>query len=627
MSYSKRWQNILLLLLVVFGLVYSLPNLYPEKPAVVIRAPSGQYLAGKETSDLISKTGLKYSKIIYENQDGKKYSKLDPTNQSLKKIILIHSSVDDQVKMKDQITSLLETKHSDYIVAMNLLSDLPKWMKWIHAKPLKRGLDLQGGIHLLLNVDVDSLSNRNQDRLFNEIKESLMQHRVHNNGLTLNEKNEIIFSFRDTVDLENAFQFLTKTFGQLRLEKNDLSIIATTPHQNDDAQINIAVNQTKNIIERRVNELGVSEAVVQREGKNQISVDLPGIQDIAKAKDLIGKGATVKFFLVDPNLTNPNESHPNRTLVYDQNGERPLWIKNDVILSGDQITHASASVNEKMEHIIQVTPTGDTHKFRTATRDNIHQRLAIVYYENKSTYDPSTGKIIKDTKRKPYYLSAPVIQQQLIGAFSITGMQTAEQAQDLALLIRSGSMPTPIAFAEELMIGPSMGAQNIKMGLNSLLLGLGLVVVFMASYYRLFGLIANIGLIFNVLLTLASLSLIGATLTLPGIAGIVLGVGMAVDANVLINERIREELRLGVSPKAAIQIGYEKAFATIVDANVTTLIVALVLFGLGSGVVKGFAITLSIGLLASMITAVTFTRVIVNRIYRNHSKPQISIGI
>jgi preprotein translocase subunit SecD len=393
------------------------------------------------------------------------------------------------------------------------------------------------------------------------------------------------------------------------------------------------IDQAMSILRNRVNELGVSEAVVQRQGKHHISVDLPGIQDTARAKELIGKTASLRFQLADTKhdvTAALNGAVPANSRIYYDEHKRPVLLKNDIILKGSAITYAIALFREGRAAVNIRLGGGGESLFHRITAEHIGQPLAVIYTEIKPEKKLINGKTITIHKKHERVISLATIQSALGNNFDITGLHNLKYAQNLALLLRSGALAAPVDIIEELTIGPSLGKANIDKGIYSLLIGSLIVIVFMALYYRLFGLVADLALLLNIVFIMAILSILGATLTLPGIAGIVLTVGMAVDANVLINERIREELRHGMSALASIQAGYDKAFSTIVDANVTTLIVAVVLFSLGSGSVKGFAITLIIGLLASMITSIFFTRAVINLIYNaRHKKApkKISIGI
>jgi preprotein translocase subunit SecD len=454
-------------------------------------------------------------------------------------------------------------------------------------------------------------------------------------GLQFQKPGNIVIQFRDIENLNQAYNSLPNQYRDYTFTKNTdagrFELIATL-NQTAIANIaNYAVDQNMAILTKRVNELGVSEAVVQRQGQNEISIDLPGVQDTARAKEILGKTATLKWQLVDTDNDAAAAASTGITPLGDKlyfYENQPILIKNQVILRGDSITYATASMGENGRPAVNIRlGGGGENQFARVTAENVGKPLSVIYVETNPQTQVINGKTVTTRKQTERVINVATIQSALTNNFEITGLSSAKYAQDLALLLRSGALTAPVAIIQERTVGPSLGAANIQKGVMSLIIGTALVVLFMILYYRLFGLIADLALVLNLVFIVAILSLLGATLTLPGIAGIVLTVGMAVDANVLIFERIREELRLGMSPQASIHTGYERAFVTIVDANVTTLIVALILFALGSGSVKNFAITLTIGILTSMVTANFFTRAIVNLIYGGRSVKWLSIGI
>lgn len=601
----KPWQYTCLIVIVVLSVIYAIPNLYPQYPAIEFKPKPGLEL----DVNVIEKVKA----TLKENKLGVK--SIDRDNKT---VTVIFNTVDDQINARDLLTPLL---HKNYLTSLNLVSNIPAWLESIGAHPMKLGLDLQGGVHFLLELDTRDIQKKQAISNITELKKSLQNEKIRYKSIHENTEGSLTIDMRDEDYLEKALKLISKQYPLLTVKKLDKSsrIILTNESKEYEKTIDYAIAQTINSLNNRINELGVSEAIVQREGLTKISVDLPGIQDIARAKDLIGKTATIRFHIV-----NSNQSNKETITTTDEYGSN-LDIDKDPVLTGDSITFATASVRDGFP-IVQIRlGGGNESKFYDATRANIGNRMAVIYSELKSYTDPNTGLRKKVLEEK--IISAPHIQDALRNEFQISGLKTHEEAQNLALLLRSGSLYAPVEIIEELTIGPSMGQENIDKGLKSLGIGAVLILIFMTIYYRLFGLVANLGLAFNLLLTVTVLSVIGATLTLPGIAGVVLGIGMAVDANVLINERIREELRNGMTPISSISSGYDKAFATIVDANVTTLIVALILFGLGSGTVKGFAITLTIGLMASMFTAIFFTRAIIGLIYSYGRHHRISIGI
>jgi len=599
----KPWQYSCLAVVIVLSIIYAIPNLYQQHPSIEFKPKPGYEL---EESIITQAKQLLNDKQI----------KILSTQTNEQTVSLIFNSVDDQINAKDILSPLL---YNNYLTSLNLVSSVPKWLKFFRATPMKLGLDLQGGVHFLLELDTRDIKKKQSSSSMSELKTHLQKENIRYTDISENEEGKVTIKLRNHEFLEQALNLISKNYPKLVVSKSDeanqLYIISESKEY--EQTIDYAIAQTITSLNNRINELGVSEAVVQREGLTKISVDLPGIQDIARAKDLIGKTATIRFHIV-------NNKGKNTMHTKDEYGS-DLEIDTKPVLTGDSITFATASMRDGFP-IVQIRLGGGNESaFYEATRSNIGNRMAVIYSELKSITNPKTG--IKEKKLEEKVISAPVIQDALRNEFQISGLKTNEEAQNLALLLRSGSLYAPVEIIEELTIGPSMGQENIEKGIRSLAIRGLLILLFMSIYYRLFGLVANLGLVFNLLLTITVLSVIGATLTLPGIAGIVLGIGMAVDANVLINERIREELRNGMTPLSSISAGYDKAFATIVDANVTTLIVALILFGLGSGTVKGFAITLTIGLMASMFTAIFFTRAIIGLFYSYGKYHKISIGI
>lgn len=609
------WKYVLLSLVMVIAFIYALPNLYSEDPSVEV---SGVLSAGIEQ---------KIEKVL--NNANLPFKSMAREGSSL--LRLRFNNTDAQLKAKDQIKALLG---NDYTVALNLTPSTPKWLQAWHAEPMKQGLDLRGGIHFLLEVDIQGVINRRLEGSLKNIGQDLRKDRVRYYGLSIVNKDQIRLRFRNAQSLEDGYKILKTSQNNLVISRQDEKLELTAqlmPSELNTIRQN-TIEQTMSILRNRVNELGVGEAVVQQQGATRIAVDLPGIQDAARAKQILGGTATLEFHMVDskqdPALVQQTGVVPIGTKLYSLRGQ-PLLLKRQVVLSGDSITSAVSGFDQQSATPsvnIQLGGGGET-LFTEVTRNNIGQRMAIVFVETKTSSDLVDGKVVHKSKKTERVISAPVVQSALGSSFQITGLTSAEEARDLSLLLRAGALPAAIYPVEERTVGPSLGKENVERGLISLEVGMLLIVITMLIYYRLFGLIANIALFFNLVLLVACLSIIDATLTLPGIAGIVLTVGMAVDTNVLIYERIREELRNGMPPQAAIYAGYERAFSTIIDANVTTLIVAVVLFAVGTGAVKGFAVTLTIGLLTSMLTGITYTRAMVNLIYGGRRIKRLSIGI
>ena len=537
---------------------------------------------------------------------------------------------EDQLRTQDLIQASLG---SNYTVALNLADRTPHWLHSIGAKPMKLGLDLRGGIHFLLQVDAAAMLKEQQSSDMHNMGMALRQAKIRYAGLSTSSSGEIGIQFRDKTALDQALTLLKKDYPdyQFNVTNQDNLIRASLSKSAQQKTEEYAVTQNIGILSNKINELGVSEPVIQQQGKNQISVDLPGIQDAARAKAIIGKVATIRLQMVD---MEHDAAEAARTGVIPVGfslyfyESRPILLKNEIVLRGRSILNASSVTDENGRPSVSVRVGGsDVSLFNQITRENIGKPMATVYLEVESVKKMVNGKVVMEHKQSAKIINIATIQSALGTNFQITGLDSARYAQDLALQLRSGAYLAPVNFIQERLVGPSLGKENIRQGVLSLEVGTLLVVLFMVLYYRLFGLFADLALILNTVFIVAIMSLLEATLTLPGIAGIVLTVGMAVDANVLINERIREELRNGLSPQASIHAGYARAFSTIVDSNVTTLIVAVILFILGTGSVQSFAITLSIGLLTSMVTAIFFTRALVNLTYGRRTVKRLSIGI
>lgn len=613
------WKNIALICVVVVGFLYAIPNLYSEDPAIQI---SSQAQAPVEPADiegrakeLLNEANLSYRSMLYSNEH----------------LEIRFASTDTQLVAQDVLKNGLG---QGYTVALNLAPATPLWLTRIGALPMKQGLDLRGGVHLLLEVDVDSVISRRYEGLMKNIGQNLRESGIRYTGIRYVADKGINIVFRTPDSMEKAYNDIKSNYSALTFSKSTptstLTATLSSSEMNDVRQTTI--EQTMSILRNRVNELGVGEAIVQQQGATRVAVDLPGLQDAARAKQILGGTATLQFYLVDQEhdaqVAKQTGAVPVNTKLYMMDGQ-PILLKRQLVLSGDSITSAVSSFDQQTaSHAVQIQLGGGGERFFTkVTRDNVGKRMAIVFVETKTSMQTINNINKRVTRREEKVISAPVIQNALGNNFQITGLQDAKEASTLSLLLRAGALPTVIYPVEERIVGPSLGKENIKRGLISLEVGMGLILLLMCVYYHFFGLVANIALFLNLILLSALLSLIGATLTLPGIAAFVLTVGMAVDANVLIYERIREELRNGMSPQAAIYAGYERAFATIIDANVTTLIVGIVLFAIGTGPIRGFAVILSLGLLTSMLTSITYTRAIVNWYYGSRTIKKLSIGI
>ena len=607
----------MLVFIAVIGLIYAIPNLYTENPVVQISSETSVDADALKTevTKILEKEKLNYKDIVFSNQG----------------VEVVFTSTDAQLLARDTIKNNLG---SGYTVALNLAPSTPHWLESIHAAPMKQGLDLRGGVHFLLEVDVESVISRRYEGLMKNIGQELREVGLRYSGIRYVAEKGVELRFRDDASMNNALAELKQKIPGVVFAKTkaDNTVLASIlPAELNTIRQN-TIEQTMSILRNRVNELGVGEAVVQQQGATRVAVDLPGIQDAARAKQILGGTATLQFYLVDqdndPVIAKQTGAVPVSDKLYMME-HRPILLKRQVVLSGDSITSAVSSFDQQTATpAVQIQLGGGGESlFTKVTRENIGKRMAIVYVETKNTVQMVNGVEKRLTHREERVISAPVIQNALGSNFQITGLSDTKEASNLALLLRAGALPAAIYPIEERTVGPTLGKENIHRGVVSLEVGMGLILILMLLYYRLFGLIADSALLLNLVLLVALLSIIDATLTLPGIAGIVLTVGMAVDANVLIYERIREELRHGLSPQAAIYAGYERAFATILDANITTLIVAIILFAVGTGPVRGFAVTLSLGLLTSMLTGITYTRAIVNWCYGSRNVKKLSIGI
>lgn len=596
------WKYYLLLAILLIGIVFSLPNWYGEDPSVQI---------GREGSQvLVPETLLQINELLSEHQ-------ITPKNIEHQgaEVLIRFDHPDRQLKAKDVLKAALP---KDTIIALNLAPATPKWLQWLGAHPLKLGLDLRGGVHFLLEVDTDATVRRRMEGFLGDIRHQLREERLHYKDLHLDLKQTIFVSFEKNTE-NAALIFLKAQFSELDFFKTDQGLRVTLSERALQSLRNETIEQTIVTLRNRVNELGVAESIVQRQGMNRIVVELPGVQDTARAKEILGKTATLEFVMQedehDVREALGGRVPPGTRLLQSTKGQ-PVLVKKRAILTGDSISGASAGYDARDSRpTVNVRVSGaGLGVFKKVTRDNVGKQMAVVYIESKE--NQLVEKII----------SLATIQSGLGSQFQITGLTNVEAA-DLALLLRSGALPAAVSIVEERTVGPSLGQENIHLGVVSMEVGLACVLLFMAFYYSVMGIIANVALVINVILLVAIQALVGATLTLPGIAGIVLTIGMAVDANVLIFERIREEIRLGRSVPLSIHSGFEKAFSTIMDSNITTLIAAVVLFSVGSGPVRGFAITLSLGILTSMLTSVTGTRAMVNLLYGHQSTRVFRVGL
>ena len=620
MNRFSIWTYAFILMVLSIGLIYSLPNLYPAKPAIQIAYTD----SGKSADQIL----LNQVQDILEDQS------IDVESVGLKdnNIIAKFNSFDDQLAGK---AALQNTLLDRAIVALNLEPSTPQWLRDIGGGPLKLGLDLSGGVHFLLEVDIDSALDNRLESLLNEYRKKFRDDRI-NVESSRKEGKELLFSFASDEDYNKALRMFNEdNITPLGTPFYDLkpnsvrNLVEVAYSQNAIKEIrDYAVGQNLMTLRNRVNELGVSEPIVQRQGSSRIVVELPGVQDTTAAKKIIGKTANLEFRLEAASTTSRL-----RKEEFDFQDERmgSAFLEKNIIVAGERVTNASSGFDES--GFAQVNITLDMQGGRAmqkATNGNIGRRLGVLFVEQKNKsvliQDAEGNDVIEQTSFiEKEIISLATVQAVLGTAFRITGVGSPQEASELALLLRAGALAAPMKFVEERTVGPSLGKENIELGVRSIIIGLLSVIAFMLFYYRWFGFAANIALFANVVLITGFMSLLGATLTLPGIAGIVLTIGMAVDANVLIFSRIREELKEGKDPQTAIQEGFSRAFVTIVDANVTTLIASIVLYAIGTGPVKGFAITLSIGILTSMFTAILGTRAIINLMYGNKNIKELRV--
>jgi preprotein translocase subunit SecD len=614
MNHYPLWKYLLIIFVLATAFFYAAPNLYGEYPAVQIMGSSGTRVDQATLSTVAA--ALQKAQLPYRD-----------TRFQEETLLFRFTSTEDQLKAKEVAQQALGDQ---YIVALNLSPATPAWLQKMGAYPMKLGLDLRGGVHFLLQVDVDAVMQERVQGDLHGIGRALRDAHIRYTSLNREAKNTIILQFRDVQSREDAYRFVMQHYPEFTWTPHQATSTFSLEGVLAPASLYRArvetLEQTMNTLRHRVNELGVSEAIVQSQGENRVSVDLPGIQDTAQAKNILGKTATLEFHMVE---TGEGLAHgePLDARLYTYQG-RPIYLKNQIILHGSSIVSATAGIGEEGRSNVSVRLNGSGESlFTQTTTQNVGKPMAVVYVEVLSTPTTENGHTTIQYQTTRRIISVATIQSALGSNFQITGLRDANEARTLALLLRAGALPAPVTIIEERQIGPSLGEANIRMGELSVIAGMALVVIFMACYYGLFGLIADLALVMNLVLIVALLSLLGATLSLPGMAGIVLTVGMAVDANVLIFERIREELRKGAGVQASIHAGYNKAFTTILDANITTLIVMLILFSLGSGVIKGIAITVTIGLMTSMFTAITGTRAIVNLAFGRRAIKHLPIGI
>ena len=621
------WQWLIIVGVIVPGIFFALPNLFGDDPGIQVRGSRG--------TDLSSADFDRLKALVAQPGSGLIRGSLDVKGASFR-----FATPEAQLKARDLFEDELEDR---YTIALTLLPAAPAWFESMSARPMYLGLDLRGGVHFLMEVDMDGAIRRMEERYVADLRSALRTAKVRHRGVRRKSEGGIDITLRNVSDQDKARETILRELPDLELTdvEGDTPdrVLAHLSQRAKDELSEFALEQNITALRNRIDELGVAEPVVQRQGDRRIVVQLPGVQDTARAKRILGRTATLEMMLVDEehNVDSAvSGSPPPGSRIFHMRDGRPILLKNRVIYSGDNIVDAAASIDTQTGGpIVSITLDAAGARInQRVTGKNIGKRMAVLYIETRSKIKTDAqgrpkkgpqGRVLRTSQRVEDVITAPVIRDQLGKRFQIEGLDSVTEGQDLALMLRAGSLAAPVEIIEERTVGPSLGQANISQGFRSVVIGFALVLIFMLIYYRTFGLFANAALALNLVLMVAVLSVFQATLTLPGVAGIVLTVGMAVDANVLIFERIREELRNGNSPQASIHMGYNRALSTIVDANITTLIAALVLFNFGTGPIKGFAVTLSIGILTSMFTAIVLTRGLVNFFYGGRRVEKLAI--
>jgi len=621
MNRYPLWKYLLIAVVLVVAGLYALPNLYGQDPAIQITA--------EDTASIDA--GVR--ETVLQTLDDEGATEATVERQASGALLVRLTGTEVQARVSDRLRARLGP---DFTVALNLAPAAPQWLRDLGADPMFLGLDLRGGVHFLMDVDMEAALQAAVERYESDFRTDLREQRLRYTVLR-SQGGAIQAAFTETATRDEAAEFLDAEFADLNVETADIEgrpgLEARLSEDRAREVRDFALQQNITTLRSRVNELGVAEPIIQRQGDRRVVVQLPGVQDTARAKDILGATATLEFRLVHedqgPSVSEDSRVPPDARLLRERNGE-PILLERRVIVTGDAITDASSGLDQQTgSPAVYISLDGQGAAMMSRiTRDNIGELMAVVFIENETRVrETADGGTEEYSEKVEEVINVARIRDELAHRFQITGLDSSEEARNLALLLRAGALAAPMEIVEERTVGPSLGEENIDRGFASVIVGFVLVLAFMIFWYRGFGLVADAALAANLVVIVAVLSMMQATLTLPGIAGIVLTVGMAVDANVLIFERIREEIRNGNTPQASIAAGYDKALSTIADANVTTLIAALVLFGFGTGPVKGFAVTLSIGIATSMFTAIMLTRAIVNLTWgRKKRLDRVSIG-
>ncbi|TVQ92367.1 MAG: protein translocase subunit SecD [Chromatiaceae bacterium] len=618
MNHYPLWKNLMILAVLLVGLLYALPNLFPQDPSIEVTGVRGVEIGAASVGEV---------RAVLEN-GGVEFKDVEQLPDA--KLLVRFRSGGDQLRGQEAILAHLSDRYNS---ALTTAPDLPRWLVAMNIQPMFLGLDLRGGIHVLIDVDMEAAVAQALERYTGDVRTELRNANIR--YLTVERQPErITVRLRDEGARDSAARLLRREFRDLSIETGeaggDYYVYGNLSLAQQEEIRRFALEQNITTLRNRVNALGVAEPIIARQGDRRIVVQLPGAQDPARLKELLGATATLEYRLVDTEH-DVREALQGRVPVgaalYRERNGQPILLKRRVIVTGDQITSAAAGFDQRTgSPMVTVSLDGQgARRMRAVTTENVGRPMAVVFIENRPQTRIVDGEPVREQVRTEEVISVANILEPFGRRFQTTGLDSPQEAHNLALLLRAGALAAPIDIVEERTIGPSLGQANIDQGFRAVLIGLAAVVLFMALYYRVFGLVANAALVVNLVLIVAVLSLLQATLTMPGIAGIVLTVGMAVDANVLIFERIREEIRNGNTPQASIHAGYDKALSTIVDANVTTLIAAIVLFSFGTGPIKGFAVTLFIGILTSMFTAILGSRALINLIYGGRRVKRLAI--